>query len=85
MVSTPCLPGECGHNFPKVISPKINIITRVEFELGYFETEVQHFIHYATLYFYKYYFQRKFLPLWDMWIVGKYLEQSSFFFFLTRI
>ena len=34
--------------FPKGISTKGNVISRLEFELAYFETTVQHFSHYAT-------------------------------------
>ena len=30
------------HNFPKGISPKLNIMARLEFELAYYEVAVQH-------------------------------------------
>ena len=30
------------------ISPKVNVIERLEFELTYFETAVQHFNYYTT-------------------------------------
>ena len=33
---------------PKGISSKVNVITRLEFELVYFEAGVQHVSHYAT-------------------------------------
>ena len=36
------------HTFPKDISPKMNVIAWLEFELIYFEVAVQHFNHYAT-------------------------------------
>ena len=34
--------------FPKSISPKVNVIARLEFELAYYDVIVQHFSHYAT-------------------------------------
>ena len=34
--------------FPKDISPKVNAIEQLEFELAYFKAAVQHFIHYIT-------------------------------------
>ena len=36
------------NTFTKVISPKVNTIAWLEFELAYFEAAVQHFSHYAT-------------------------------------
>ena len=36
------------NTFPKIISPKVNVITWLEFELAYFEAAVQHFTHYTT-------------------------------------
>ena len=36
------------HTFPKGIGPKMNVIARLEFELVYYEVEVQHVNHYAT-------------------------------------
>ena len=36
------------HTFPKVISPKVNIMVRLEFELTYFKATVQYISHYAT-------------------------------------
>ena len=35
-------------SFPRYISPKVNMIARLEFELAYFEVAVQYFIHYTT-------------------------------------
>ena len=35
------------HIFPKGISPKVNVIAWLEFELVYFEAAVQHFSQYA--------------------------------------
>ena len=40
--------GEVIHTFPKVISPKVNIIMRLEFELAHNNAIVQHVRHYAT-------------------------------------
>ena len=34
-------------SFPKGISPKVNIIVQLEFELAYFEATVRHFSHYT--------------------------------------
>ena len=34
--------------FPKVKSPKLNVLARQEIELSYSETTGQHFIHYTT-------------------------------------
>ena len=34
-------------NFPKDISPKVNVIAQLEFELTYYNVTVQHFSHYA--------------------------------------
>ena len=39
--------------FLKVISPKVNVIVWLEFELTYFEADVQYFRHYATMTFKK--------------------------------
>ena len=36
------------HIFPKGISPKVNQLVRLMFELTYFESAVKHFSHYAT-------------------------------------
>ena len=36
------------HAFSRGISPKVNVITRSEFDLTYFEAEVQYFCHKAT-------------------------------------
>ena len=36
------------YNFPKGICPKVNVIVRLEFELAYYDSAVQRFIHYAT-------------------------------------
>ena len=36
------------HAFPKGMNLKVNVIARVEFELAYLETAVQHFSHKAT-------------------------------------
>ena len=36
------------HSFSKGISLNVNVITRVRFELTYFEAQVQHFNHYAN-------------------------------------
>ena len=36
------------HTYLKFISPKVNVIERLEFELSYFDATIQHFIHYAT-------------------------------------
>ena len=33
--------------FPNGISPKVNIIARLEFELAYYDVTVQNFIHYS--------------------------------------
>ena len=35
-------------SFPKSISPKVNVIARLGFELAYFEDIVWHFSHYTT-------------------------------------
>ena len=35
-------------SFPRSISPKLNVITRLEFELTYFEATVPHIKHDAT-------------------------------------
>ena len=34
--------------FPKGISPKVNVIARLEFELAYYDVVVQYVSHYAT-------------------------------------
>ena len=36
------------HTFPKGISPKVNVIAWLEFELAYFEAVVKHFNNYIT-------------------------------------
>ena len=36
------------HTFPKGISPKVNIMAWLEFELAYYNYAVQHFNHYNT-------------------------------------
>ena len=36
------------HTFPRVIRPKVNVITWLEFELGYFDVVVQVIRHHAT-------------------------------------
>ena len=36
------------HTFPKGISPKVNVIAWVEFELVYFKVADQHVIHYTN-------------------------------------
>ena len=36
------------HTFPKGISPKMNAIAQLEFELAFFEAADQHFSHYTT-------------------------------------
>ena len=33
------------HTYPQGISPKVNVIERLEFELGKFEAIIQHFSH----------------------------------------
>ena len=35
------------HSFPNGISPKVNVIARLEFELAYYVVTVQHFSHYT--------------------------------------
>ena len=35
------------HTFPRGISPKVNVVVRLEFELTYFEVAVQPFSHYV--------------------------------------
>ena len=35
------------HTFPKGISPKVNVIVQLEFELAYYDVAVQHVSHYA--------------------------------------
>ena len=35
------------YTFPKGISPKVNVIAQLEFELAYFEAAVQRYSHYA--------------------------------------
>ena len=43
----PIAGGDKGERtFPKGISPKVNVIARLEFELAYFEAAVQRFSHY---------------------------------------
>ena len=41
------------HPFPKVSSPKVNVIVRLEFELAFGDVTVQNIIHYSPLYFVK--------------------------------
>ena len=36
------------YSFSNDISPKVDVITRLELELAYFEAAVQHFNHYTT-------------------------------------
>ena len=36
------------HTFPKDISPKMNVIERLEFELSYYDAAVHHVSHYTT-------------------------------------
>ena len=36
------------HNFPKGICPKVNVIARREYELGYYDSAVHRFNHYTT-------------------------------------
>ena len=36
------------YTFPKGISPKVNVIAWLEFELAYYDVKVQHVNHYAT-------------------------------------
>ena len=38
---------KCAITFPKGISPKINVIVLLEFELTYYDIAVQHITHYA--------------------------------------
>ena len=38
-----------SHTFPKSISPKVNVIARLEFELSNYYVAVQHISHYATV------------------------------------
>ena len=40
--------GKWIHTFPKGICPKVNVITRLEFELAYYNFGVQRFNHYTT-------------------------------------
>ena len=35
------------HTFPKGICPKVNVVVRLEFELMYYDSAVQHFNHYT--------------------------------------
>ena len=35
--------------FPKNISPKVNVIVRLEFEFAYFKATVQYFSHYTLV------------------------------------
>ena len=35
------------HTFPKRISPKVNVIVQLKFQLAYFEAAVQHFNYYT--------------------------------------
>ena len=36
------------HAIPKGISPRVNVMIWLDFELAYFKATVQHFSHYAT-------------------------------------
>ena len=36
------------HTVPKSIIPEVNVIARLEFELGYNDVTVQHISHYTT-------------------------------------
>ena len=36
------------HTFPKGMSPNVNLIVRLEFELAYYVVAVQHMSHYTT-------------------------------------
>ena len=36
------------HAFPKGISPEMNVIVRLEFELAFYDVTVDHASHYAT-------------------------------------
>ena len=36
------------HTFPKGISPKVNVIARLEFELAYYDVTVHYVSHYDT-------------------------------------
>ena len=36
------------HTFPKGICPKVNVITRLEYELAYYESAVHCFNHFTT-------------------------------------
>ena len=40
------IPG--GDNFPLVINPKVNVLARLEFELGYYDVAAKHVSHYTT-------------------------------------
>ena len=42
------LVGKGIHTFPKVISPKVNLIARLDFERAYYDYAVQHISHYVT-------------------------------------
>ena len=37
------------HTFPIGISPKVNVVAGLEFELAYYDVTVQHFSHYHTV------------------------------------
>ena len=37
------------HNFPKGISPKVNLIAQLDFELTYYNAAVQYISHYTTM------------------------------------
>ena len=39
------------HTFPKGICPNVNVIARLEFELTYYDSAVQHINHYISLLF----------------------------------
>ena len=46
-IISPIAGGIRDFNFPKGICPKVNVITRVEYELTY-DSAVHHFNHYTT-------------------------------------
>ena len=58
------------HTFPKCICTKVNVITRLEFELAYYESAVQRLNHYTrkTL---------SFIPLTDVVVRREYKCLSS--------
>ena len=36
------------HTFPEGISPKLNVLALLKFELGYYDSAVYHFNHYTS-------------------------------------